>query len=321
MNKIHKNIIFLLYFRQTIRWLNHHERVNMDKTVSLVLGSGGARGYAHIGVIEELLEQGYTIKSISGSSMGALIGALYACGKLDDFKAWVLSLDVFDVVKLIDFSFAKTGLIQGDRVFEVIEKMIGNVLIEDLPIKFTAVATDVMAQKEIWIQKGSLLDAVRASVAIPTALTPKKIDDRYLIDGGVLNPLPIAPTMSDNTQLTIAVKLNALVNKSYSIPLPKKARDQENSMLKLFNEMSDKAQSLFEREYKSAPEEMGIFDIIGRTIDTMQNSLEAYKMAGYSPDIIINIPHNACGFYEFNRGYEMIEMGRVIAKEHLRSGT
>lgn len=321
MNKIHKNIIFLLYFRQTIRWLNHHERVNMDKTVSLVLGSGGARGYAHIGVIEELLEQDYTIKSISGSSMGALIGALYACGKLDDFKAWVLSLDVFDVVKLIDFSFAKTGLIQGDRVFEVIEKMIGNVLIEDLPIKFTAVATDVMAQKEIWIQKGSLLDAVRASVAIPTALTPKKIDDRYLIDGGVLNPLPIAPTMSDNTQLTIAVKLNALVNKSYSIPLPKKARDQENSMLKLFNEMSDKAQSLFEREYKSAPEEMGIFDIIGRTIDTMQNSLEAYKMAGYSPDIIINIPHNACGFYEFNRGYEMIEMGRVIAKEHLRSGT
>ncbi|MDA3946552.1 MAG: patatin-like phospholipase family protein [Helicobacteraceae bacterium] len=293
-------------------------RMAKNKNVSLVLGSGGARGYAHIGVIEELLEQGYTIKSISGSSMGALIGALYACGKLNHFKEWALSLDVFDVVKLVDFSFAKTGLIQGDKVFEVIEKMIGNVLIEDLPIKFTAVATDVMAQKEIWMQKGSLLDAVRASVAIPTALTPKKIDGRYLIDGGVLNPLPIAPTMSDGTDLTIAVKLNALVDRTYSVPLPKKIKEQENGFQKVFGEMSTKAQALFEREYTDSPEEMSMFDIIGRTIDTMQNSLEAYKTAGYSPDIIINIPHNACGFYEFNRGYEMIELGRMIAKERLK---
>ncbi len=289
----------------------------MDKNISLVLGSGGARGYAHIGVIEELLEQGYTIKSISGSSMGALIGALYACGKLNDFKEWALSLDVFDVVKLVDFSFEKTGLIQGDKVFQVIEKMIGKVMIEDLPIKFTAVATDIMAEKEIWMQKGSLLDAVRASVAIPTAFTPKKIEDRYLVDGGVLNPLPIAPTMSDGTDLIIAVKLNAVVDKSYKVPLPKKVQEQENGFQKVFDEMSTKAQELFAREYSDAPEKMSMFDIVGRTIDTMQNALEAYKTAGYSPDIIINIPHNACGFYEFNKGYEMIELGRLIAKEHL----
>ncbi len=288
------------------------------KNISLVLGSGGARGYAHIGVIEELLKSGYEIKSISGSSIGAMIGALYACGKLDLFKEWVLSLDFLDVVKLVDFSFAKTGLIQGDKVFQIIEEMIGDVLIEDLPIAFTAVATDIMAQKEIWIQKGSLLDAVRASVAIPTALTPKKIGGRSLIDGGVLNPLPIAPTMSDNTDLTIAVKLNAIVNKTYKISLPQKAREQESSMQNIFNEMSDKALSLFEREYKNSPDEMSVFDIIGRTIDTMQNSLEAYKMAGYSPDIIMNIPHDACGFYEFNRGYEIIELGRIIAQESLK---
>ena len=288
------------------------------KKISLVLGSGGARGYAHIGVIEELLKSGYEIKSISGSSIGAMIGALYACGKLDLFKEWVLSLDFLDVVKLVDFSFGKTGLIQGDKVFQIIEEMIGDVLIEDLPIAFTAVATDIMAQKEIWIQKGSLLDAVRASVAIPTALTPKKIGGRSLIDGGVLNPLPIAPTMSDNTDLTIAVKLNAIVNKTYKINLPQKAREQESSMQNIFNEMSDKALSLFEREYKNSPDEMSVFDIIGRTIDTMQNSLEAYKMAGYSPDIIMNIPHDACGFYEFNRGYEIIELGRIIAQESLK---
>ena len=162
------------------------------------------------------------------------------------------------------------------------------------------------------------MDAVRASVAIPTALTPKKIGGRSLIDGGVLNPLPIAPTMSDNTDLTIAVKLNAIVNKTYKINLPQKAREQESSMQNIFNEMSDKALSLFEREYKNSPDEMSVFDIIGRTIDTMQNSLEAYKMAGYSPDIIMNIPHDACGFYEFNRGYEIIELGRIIAQESLK---
>ncbi len=289
----------------------------MGKSVSLVLGSGGARGYAHIGVIEELLEHGYDIQSVSGSSMGAMIGALYACGKLDLFKKWVLSLDFLDVLKLVDFSFAKTGLIHGDKVFQVIEEMIGDVLIEDLPITYTAVATDIMTQKEIWMQKGSLLDAVRASVAIPTALTPKKIGGRYLIDGGVLNPLPIAPTMSDGTVLTIAVKLNAIVNKPYAVELPQKAREQESSMQKVFDEMSDRALTLFEREYNNNPAEMSMFDIIGRTIDTMQNSLEAYKTAGYSPDIIINIPHDACGFYEFNRAYEMIELGRMIAKESL----
>lgn len=287
-----------------------------NKNISLVLGSGGARGYAHIGVIEELLEQGYTISSISGSSMGALIGALYACGKLDDYKEWVLSLDVLDVVKLLDFSFGRSGLIQGDKVFEVIEKIIGDVTIEELPIAFTAVATDIVAQKELWIQKGPLLDAVRASIAIPTLFTPKQVGERTLIDGGVLNPLPIAPTMSDGTDLTVAVKLNAAGNKTYNIELPKKAREQENSLLKLFNEMSDKAQSLFEKTTDTAPKKMDMFDIIGRTIDTMQNSLEAYKTAGYSPDIVINIPHDACDFYEFNRAYEMIELGRMIAKEY-----
>jgi len=111
------------------------------KMVSLVLGSGGARGYAHIGVIEELLEHDYEIKSISGSSMGALIGALYACGKLKEFKEWVLALDLLDVAKLIDFSFTGTGVIQGDKVFRVIEEMIGDTMIEDLPIPYTAVAT------------------------------------------------------------------------------------------------------------------------------------------------------------------------------------
>jgi NTE family protein len=187
------------------------------QTLSLVLGSGGARGYAHIGVIEELLAQGYEIGSVSGSSMGALIGGLYASGKLEEYKEWVLGLDLLDVAKLIDFSFTRTGMIRGDKVFAVMETMIGNVMIEDLPIPFTAVATDLMKQKEVWMQKGKLVDAIRASIAIPTIFTPKQMGERHLVDGGVLNPLPIAPTVADDTDLTIAVNLGAHSTKKYKI--------------------------------------------------------------------------------------------------------
>ena len=291
--------------------------MSKKKKISLVLGSGGARGYAHIGVIEELLDHGYEIKSISGSSMGALIGALYACGKLQAYKEWVLGLDLFDVAKLLDFSLSGTGIIQGDKVFAVIEEMIGDVMIEDLPITYTAVATDLIKQKEVWLQKGSLIDAVRASIAIPTVFTPKKIGKRYLIDGGVLNPLPIAPTVSDSTDLTIAVNLSANVAKGYKIHIPKKEREKESGMKKIFFETAQKAEQLLSKEDKSAFDEMGMFDIMGRTIDIMQNAVMECKMAGYSPDIIIGIPNDAGGFYEFNKAYEMIELGRMIAKEHL----
>lgn len=289
----------------------------MNKNISLVLGSGGARGYAHIGVIEELLDHGYEIKSVSGSSMGALVGAFYACGKLDMYKEWVLGLDLIDVAKLLDFTFSKTGIIQGDKVFQTIEEMIGDVMIEELPISYTAVATDLIKQKEVWIQKGKLVDAIRASIAIPTLFTPKKIGERYLIDGGVLNPLPIAPTLSDNTDLTIAVKLNANVAKKYKVPISTTEKEKEHGMQKLFFEMSQKAEKLFSREQKSSYSEMSLFDIMGRTIDTMQYALEECKMAGYAPDIMINIPHNICGFYEFNRAYEIIGLGKVIAREHI----
>ena len=287
------------------------------QTISLVLGSGGARGYAHIGVIEELLEHGYEIKSISGSSMGALIGALYACGKLEVFKEWVLALDLLDVAKLIDFSFTGTGVIQGDKVFHVIEEMIGDIMIEDLPIPFTAVATDLIKQKEVWIQKGRLVDAIRASIAIPTVFTPKKIAERYLIDGGVLNPLPIAPTVADDTDSTIAINLSAKVTKDYKLHIPKREREKENGMQEIFSEMAQKAEQLFSREKKSTFNEMSMFDIMGRTIDIMQNAVLDCKMAGYSPDIIIGIPNDACGFYEFNRAYEMIELGKIITQEYL----
>jgi NTE family protein len=250
--------------------------------------------------------------------MGALIGGLYACGKLQEYKEWVLGLDMFDVAKLLDFSLVGSGMIQGEKVFKKMQEMIGKVNIEDLPIKYTAVATDLIKQKEVWIQEGDLLDAIRASIAIPTIFTPKKMDNRLLIDGGVLNPLPIAPTIADNTELTIAVNLNATNTKKYTITIPKKELEKENKLKEIFFELKQKTQSFFEKELKESYDNMSMFTIIGKTIDIMQNSVLECKMAGYSPDIMINIPNDACDFYEFNRAYEMIELGRMITQDDLK---
>jgi len=178
-------------------------------TVSLVLGSGGARGYAHIGAIEELVAQGFDIRSVAGSSMGALVGGVYAAGKLDAYRDWVTPLQRFDVLRLLDWTFSGGGLIKGDRIIDKLRDLIGEVKIEDLPISYTAVAVDLLAQREIWFSRGSLFDAIRASIAIPTVLRPHHYEGRMLVDGGLLNPVPITPTLRDLTDCTIAVDLNA----------------------------------------------------------------------------------------------------------------
>ncbi len=282
----------------------------MKKTISLVLGSGGARGYAHIGIIEVLEKNGYEIKSISGSSMGALIGGLYACGKLKDYKEWVLSLDIFSVLKLVDFSFASTGAIKGDRVFDVLETLVGkNVKIEDLPIDFTAVATDLNTQKEVWFQEGELLKAIRASIAIPTVFTPQGEGKQLLVDGGILNPLPTVPLLSDTNDLLIAVNLNG----------EKRADDfvqnthEEDTLQAKISEFIQK--NLFSKEEN---EEMNYFTIVSKTIETMQNLITRYELAAHQPDIIINIPKNLCGFYEFHKAAKIIDYGYDIAKKELR---
>jgi len=289
----------------------------MKQSISLVLGSGGARGYAHIGAIEELVKK-YDIKSISGSSMGALIGGLYACGKLEEYKNWVLGLDALDVVKLLDFSFSKGGILRGEKVMKIVEKMIGDVLIEDLDIPYTAVATDILKDKEVWLQEGRLIDAIRASVAIPSLLRPVKIDNRYLIDGAVLNPLPIAPTLSDNTDLTIAVSLNGPSGKKYKIKIPKEEEEKKNKFYTLFTDLMKKASFFDKKKPNDILDEINSFDIFGLAIDSMQKTILNYKIAGYSPDILINIPSDSCGFYEFNRAYELIELGVVITNKKLK---
>ena len=285
----------------------------MKKSVSLVLGSGGARGYAHIGAIEEIVKRGYEISAISGSSMGALVGGLYACKKLNDYKEWVLTLDFLDVIKLLDISFAPSGLIKGDKVFEKLESMIDDTLIEELNIPYTAVATELTTQKEVWFQKGKLIDAIRASIAIPTFFTPKKIKGKIFVDGGIVNPLPIAPIMSQMSDIIIAINLNSNKPLLKTIKLTKKEEEEKEKAKNIFEELLRNAEKKFKR-YKKSKEEITYLSVISRSIDTMQNILSSYKIAGYRPDIIIEIPKDSAMFYEFHRAKELIKLGAELSE-------
>lgn len=289
------------------------------KTVSLVLGSGGARGYAHIGVIEILEEKGYTIKSISGSSMGALIGGLYAAGKLDVYKEWVLSLDFIDTLKLLDISLSHGGIVNIDSVYQKIEQMIGDIKIEDLPITYMAVASDIKNQKKIWFKKGKLIDAIRASIAIPTVFTPVIDNDMILVDGGVLDPLPIDAVSSDETDLTIAVNLNANIPNSYQIERPEKKEKSENTLYKKTIELVDKAKEAIETENSKEKPPIDIFYILNKSLDATQNLIVENTLKEHQPDIMIEIPKDACETYEYDKAYEMIEIGKQATKKSLKT--
>ena len=259
--------------------------------VALVLGSGGARGLAHVGVIEELQRHGMEIAYISGCSIGALVGGIFAAGKLDVYAKWARSLERKDVFGLLDLSFGMQGLFKGDRIIATLREMIGDRDIDDLDIGFTAVATDLHEQREVWLNSGPLFDAIRASMAIPTVFTPWTYQGRVLVDGGLLNPLPIAPALNHQTDLIVAVNVNA--RREHPI-VPARTSNTETP---------------------------GIFDVVQMSLDTMQGAIGRLKLAAYSPDLVIDIPRDACAFYEFYRAGEMIQLGRQRAKMVLNSRT
>ncbi len=176
--------------------------------MALALGSGGARGYAHIGVIEALCARNYEIVGIAGSSMGALVGGLEAAGRRDEFAEWAKSLTQRTILRLLDFSISAAGVMRAEKILEAVRDILGPVAIEQLPIPFTAVATDLLAGKSVWFQRGPVDEAIRASIAIPGVIAPHEVDGRLLADGGILDPLPMAPIAAVNADLTIAVSLS-----------------------------------------------------------------------------------------------------------------
>jgi len=278
------------------------------KKISLVLGSGGARGYAHIGVIEALEEMGYEIVSVSGSSMGALVGGVYACGKLAEYKEWVLGLQPLDVAGLLDLAWDKRGVMSGSKVFERLDGLVGTTAIESLPIAYTAVAADLNRGKEVWFQNGDLLTAIRASIAIPSIFTPVELDGMLLVDGGVLNPLPVAPTMSDRSDLTVAVNL-------HGPDIETVEAFDEKRYDSLVERLASKAKYALKQRLKQQ-DKIHAFSILDQTFETMQRSLTRYRIGGYPPDVMIEVPKNICGTYDFHKASVLIEAGRNAVKEH-----
>ncbi len=264
------------------------------KTISLVLGSGGARGIVHIGIIKWLEEHNYEIQSISGCSMGALVGGFYAAGKLDAYVEWLETIDILDMLKLLDFK-GSGGFVSGEKLMQKLHSLVGDAKIEDLNIKFTAVATDIDAQKEVWINNGSLLDAIRASISLPLFFTPFKYQGKRLVDGGVLNPVPIAPTFHDSTELTISVNLGGeSIGKS-----PLQEDKPQNSIQKIINKIS----------IPDSFTEGGMYSVANKSFEAMQSSIAKMKLAAYPSDIELDIPINLCGTFEFNKAKELIEYG------------
>lgn len=286
------------------------EDIKKKPTVSLVLGSGGARGLAHIGVIDVLEEQGFSIESISGSSMGALVGGIYATGELENYRNWVCALEPLDMLRLLDVSFSGSALFKGEKIISTLRELIGARNIEDLPISFTAVATELERGKELWFSKGPLFDAIRASIAFPTVFAAVEFEGRTLVDGGLTNPIPIAPTLRDITDLTIAVSLSGKELKPELPPVPD-SPPERNKYHQLVVEFIDGLQKRNNHHH----EDTGFFEIISRSIDVMQNSIVRFMLAAYSPDILIEIPKDCCTIYEFDKAPELIEIGRKQAKK------
>lgn len=285
------------------------------KNLSLILGSGGARGLAHIGVIQWLEEHGYTISSISGCSIGALVGGIYAAGKLADFEQWVKAITKVDMVNLLDFSWRGSGLVKGDRIIHTLTELVGDVLIEDLAIRYTAVAADIKNEKEVWINFGRLFDAIRASISLPLFFTPFNRQGVQLIDGGVLNPVPIAPTFGDATDFKLAVNLGGSVQ-----PRMKKPQKKDNQEENIDLTFSDKIRQFidgFEEadKEKNKAEDWGAYDVANQAFDAMQSAISRQKLAAYPPDISIDIARDACGTLEFERAEEMIQLGYALCGE------
>lgn len=292
-------------------------------TVSLVLGSGGARGLAHIGVIDCLEANGYRIRSVAGASMGALVGGVWAAGHLTEYAEWVQALTRFDVLRMLDFSFSGGGVLKGEKIIDLLRQLVGDRNIEDLPVAFTAVAADLHSGKEVWLNRGNLFDAIRASIAIPTVFTPHAYQGRYLLDGGLVNPVPIAPTLADVTDLTVAVNLIGRARPELERPVeppppPGRLERYQRRIRRFVEGLSDsEGKKEVSPEIEEEEEELGFFDVLNRSFDTMQRIVAQLKLAAYAPDVVIEIPRNACKMLDFFRAEEMIALGRQTAQNVL----
>lgn len=299
--------------------------------VGLALGSGAARGWAHIGVIRELEKRGITIDIVTGSSVGAVVGGAFAAGQLDDFEQWISGLERFDIIRLLDARMSGGGFLQGKSLMDAIEKRIGNPAIDALDMPFACVATELGTGREIWLRDGSLLDGVRASIALPGVFAPTKLNSDYLLDGGLVNPVPVSLARAMGADLVIAVNLNGdLVGEHFWVRKQGDESDSDEDFeAEVEKQLQKSGNSTFSKwvaklkaglgirldayisslRSKETPEP-GLFDVLVGSIDIMQDRITRSRMAGEPPDVHITPRLSHIGLMDFDRAEEAIKEGR-----------
>jgi NTE family protein len=284
------------------------------KNVALVLSGGGARGCAHIGAIKVLEQNGFRITSVAGSSMGALVGGIYATGHLQIFEEWLSSIDTRELLKLTDFSLSKQGFIKGVKVIEKIKEIVPYRNIEDLLIPFCAVATDIIDGTEVVFTEGDLYEAIRASISIPTVFLPHKIGDRYLVDGSLLNPVPVNRVMRSSDDLLVVVDVSAY------IPYEKKNIEDKqipgNKYSGQLNLMKEKLSNIIPA---AKPDDLSIFNLFSKSIGTMISKISDLTLEKYKPDLLIRISRESYSLYDFHKAKEIISEGEKATAEALKN--
>jgi len=275
------------------------------KDVALVLSSGGARGLAHIGAIEELKSHGYHISSIAGCSMGALIGGVYAAGKLKEFREWMKTIDRKKMIELTDFSFSINHLAKGTRIIETIMEFVPDMAIEDLPVPYCAVATDLKAGREVVFNKGSLFEAIRASISMPSFYKPVQRDGMVLIDGGILNPIPLNRVKRQKKDILVGIDVSG---HDYKAQWDEMHRLTE--MQKQDNSLKSKILDML------IPDniEFNYYTMLSRTNSLMirQNSILMAKLM--KPDILVDIQMSRYGTFDFDKSEKLVAIGQVLVR-------
>jgi len=282
------------------------------RDVALVLSSGGARGLAHIGAIEELEAQGYRIRSIVGCSMGAIIGGMYAAGKLAEYKEWMQTIDKKKILSLLDISFSLDHLVKGEKIIEAMKDIVPDVKIEDLPIPFKAVATDWEKGQEVVFSKGSLYEAIRASISMPLFFDPVKKGGTTFVDGGILNPLPLNISKDMPGDIVVAVNVSGTGEEN----------ENDNEKRKTKTKTKSKAQTALDFLSSLLPDEPDVnyFTMSQRLFRLMVQKNAALNIELYKPDILVNIPMDLFGPFEYDHVDKISAYGRKKMREALKEG-
>jgi NTE family protein len=292
--------------------------------IGLVLGGGAARGFAHIGVLRTLLAHGIKPDVIAGTSIGAIVGGLYAAGKLDALEEWCCLLNLRRVLGYLDFTLGGSGLIGGNRLIRRLEQTLGDLSFSDLPLRFVAIATEVRTGHEIWLTRGRLCDAIAASYALPGIFPPKRIGGRWLMDGALVNPLPVSAARALGARLVIAVNLNS-DNFGRGVIIQDHGPDAEDDVRHAQIEARRKRRGIFGadrlvyRQFFGAPDRPGISTVMIEAFQIMQDRITRSRLAGDPPDVMVSPRLGRTSLFDFHRAKEIIALGTDAAERAIEA--